>query len=277
MQSIIDTVSDRGERPAWVRFERVAVENKAETLKQGKWVGTDVDIVHITPPYGKDEVDKKATAWIEQMNMQVIQQKMRPDWRDRYLAEYEAWKQGQELPVNGTPVLGWGVISPAQQKALIANRIVTVEDVAHMNDEGIKAVGMGAVTIKQKAVAWLAQVGDKGPLTIKMAAMEDENRTKGIEIDTLKRQVEELTAMVKASMNAPLPMHSVVMSNTNQITAADLMDDEPEPRLIEMTPVAVPAVTEQAIANPVKRHRRTKAEMDAARAAQMIPVGAQEI
>lgn len=47
---------------------------------------------------------------------------------------YEAWKQGEELPTEGTPLAAWGGISPAQAKALINNDVRSVEEVANMGD-----------------------------------------------------------------------------------------------------------------------------------------------
>lgn len=226
MQSAVNSVSDQGARPAWIRFELVAEENKLETLRQGKWVGRDVEYVFITPAYSRDEVVKEVSAWLEQLDLQVVQERVPRAWRDRYIAEYEAWKKGLELPVDGTPILGWGMISPAQQKMLIGIRIRTVEDLAKINDEGVRSVGMGAVDMKQKAAAWLSQMTDKGPLTVKVSALESENASQKISIDSLTKQVEALMAHVKATQYMGPVAEAEV--ETVGITAADLMP-EPEP------------------------------------------------
>lgn len=247
----IDSVRSREDRPAWVRFDRVAVENLNETIKQGKWVGTDVDFVFITAPYSKDEHPKKVSVWLEQLNLHVIQGKVSPQRRDYYVGQYEAWKNGQELPLDGTPIKGWGMISPAQQQVLISVRIRTVEDLAGINDDGIRQVGMGAVDMKQKAVAWLAQHGDKGPLTVKMAAVEAENRTMHIEVDTLKEQVAELLRQAKTAAYT-LPTEPVPASEPTAITAADLMP-EPDPIVFQQHIDPPKAVKRRGNPNWVKK------------------------
>ena len=65
-----------------------------------------------------------------------------------------------------------------------------------MNDEGIRRVGMGAVELRRKANAWIAQVNDKGPLTLQMAAIETENDVLKGQVATLSEQVNKLMAMV---------------------------------------------------------------------------------
>lgn len=228
--SSVDTiaaVTSREDRPAWVRFERVAVENTKETVKQGKWVGNDVDFVFITSPYSKDEHPKKVSAWLDQLTLYVIQGRVSQQRKDYYVSQYEAWKNGQELPVDGTPIKGWGMISPAQQQALVSVRILTVEDLAGINDDGIRQVGMGAVDMKQKAVAWLAQTAGKGPLTVKMAALAAENRTLLIEVDTLKTQVAELMRQAKTAAYT-MPTETPGPAPTQHIIVAEDLLPEPD-------------------------------------------------
>ena len=227
---VVTQAFDRTARPAWVRFERVPVEDKAATLREGRWMGKDVDYVYITPPYSKDEVVKKAEVWVEQLKMQVTQEKIPQLWMDQYLASYVAWKNGQELPLHGTPIKGWGMISPAQQETLIHAKIRTVEDLAGINDEGMRAVGMGSMELKNKAVAWLAQLNDKGPLTIEIAEVKKENVVLKGSVESLTRQVAELTALVKAQQLGYAPASPTATSEA--ITAADILpEDEPIPPL----------------------------------------------
>ena len=67
---------------------------------------------------------------------------------------------------------------------------MTVEDLARINDEGLRRFGIGAADLKNKAIAWLAQLDDKGPLTQEIAALKAENAS-------LKKQVESLTKKVE--------------------------------------------------------------------------------
>lgn len=227
MSNVMDIAQDRKERPAYVKFERVAVEDKAASNVAGRYVAKDVDMAYITPPYSRDIFKMKVTDWLANMKQDVANGRLPEEWAQNYRKAYDAWKNGQELPLNGTPIKGWGVISPAVQEELIRLNVRTVEDLARVTDEGQRAIGMGAIDLKNKAAAWLAQMEDKGGVTMKMAALEQQNAQLQGNVATLERQVKELLAVVKTHgavdqgvYNAPEPAG---------ITASDLLDETPEP------------------------------------------------
>ena len=226
MSNIMDIAQDRKERPASVKFERVAVEDKAASATAGRYVAKDVDMAFITPPYSRDIFKMKVTDWLTNMRQDVANGRMPEEWAQNYRKAYDAWKNGQELPLNGTPIKGWGVISPAVQEELLRLNIRTVEDLAKVTDEGQRAIGMGAIDLKNKAAAWLAQMDDKGGVTLKMASLEQQNAQLKGNVETLERQVRELLAVVQTqgavqqgAYNPPDPA----------ISASDLLDDVPEP------------------------------------------------
>lgn len=224
----IGNVLERKELPALARFKRVAVENKAESIAQGKFVGLDVDYVYLTPPYSKDEVIHKVKTWFERIEQDAVSGRIHPDWVKRYREQYRLWQQGQEMPVDGTPVRGWSVLSPARQELYISLNILTVEAIALMNDEGMRRVGMGSVEERDKAKAWLAQAQDKGPLTQQMAAVSAENRTLKDQIETLTAQVTELAKLLpkdarpaaEESPEAPIGASELLEPTRDELIAA---------------------------------------------------------
>jgi len=222
--SIAMDIAERKDRPPYVRFERVAVEDKAATLKAGHYVAKDVDYALITPPYSKDVFKQKATDWLEANKQQVMNGRMPEAWQRDYEEAYKRWKNGQEIPLNGTPIKGWGVISPAQQETLIQMNCLTVEDLAAINDEGLKRIGMGAVELKHKAAAWLSQLHDKGPLTIEIAALKTENSNLKTSVDTLTQQVNSLMQMVQSQSQAQVQIPQ------DTIGIDDLIETEPARR-----------------------------------------------
>ena len=219
--SIVNDLTDRKERPAYVRFERIAEEDKVASVREGRFVGRDVDMALITPPYSKDVFKIKVPQWFDNLKQDVDNGRISPEWVDNYHKQYDLWKKGEEIPLNGTPIKGWGVISPAQQEALIRMQVLTVEDLAAMNDEGVHRCGMGAMVMKNKAIAWLAQLKDKGPLTQEMAGLKTENATLKSSVDTLTRQVQELMAAVKQQNSMP----DAAQHDDASIGASDILDD----------------------------------------------------
>lgn len=228
MSSVGDML-ERKERPAYVRFERLAVEDKPASLLAGHYVAKDVDYALITPPYSKDIFKSKVKDWLADLEQQVRNDRISPEWVKTYKEAYRAWQNGQEIPLVGTPIRGWGVISPAQQETLTHMNVLTVEDLAAINDEGQKRIGMGAIDLKNKAVAWLSQLTDKGPLTQEMAAVKAENANLTSSVETLTRQVSELTAMVRAQANKSEEFANMGTEIVT-ISAASILDDEPNDR-----------------------------------------------
>lgn len=224
MSDIIGSVSNREERAPLIRFERTVQEDKQASIKAGRFVGKDVDMALITPPYSRDVNKHELPAYWEKLRMDVQGGRFRQDWLDKYMKAYELWKSGQEIPLDGVPIRGWGVISPAQQESLIRMNILTVEDLAAVNDEGLKRIGMGSQELKNKAKAWLAQLNDKGPLVQEIAAVRKENDVLRGQVESLVNTVSELKNRLEAvtlhqmtGVNPPAPVE-------DSISASDILD-----------------------------------------------------
>lgn len=183
------------ERPAYVTFELKAVEDRAATIKNGHYTTKDVEMAMIQPPYSKDCVHKEVQAWLKENDDHVRQNRIPAKWRDGWKASYEAWKNGQELPVDGTPIKGWGVISPAQTANLLAIGIKTVEDLARVNDEGVRRIGMGAIDLKNRAQAWL-KTADRAKTTQELAALKADNARQAEQIKQLADTVDQLKKLL---------------------------------------------------------------------------------
>jgi len=209
----------REERPPYVRFERTVVEDKAASLAAGHYVGKDVDFVHITPQGSKDEMVAKVLSWFETQERNARDGRINPKWLELWKEGYQRWKQGQEMPLNGTPIRGWGIIAPSMQETLIRMHVMTIEDLAAINDEGIRRIGMGAMELKNKAKNWLQSMKDHGPLVSQVTALEQQNKI-------LQSQVETLGAQVAALKNGQTIQPQAVYQPENEISAADLLDDD---------------------------------------------------
>ena len=232
----VGDVSNREERPAYVRFERRPIEDKEASLREGRYMAKDVDFALITPPYSKDCVEQKVTRWIEDLDRGLRDGRIPKQWVDLWKDGYHKWQNGQEVPLHGTPILGWGVVSPAQQKMLIAINCLTVEDLAQVNDEGMKRIGMGGLELRNKAKNWLNSVKDHGGVTIQMTALQQENNNLKASLEGLKAQVEALKGMI------PQAQPAQVFHMHNEISAEDLLEPE-DVNPVEQDPVEyVPAV-----------------------------------
>jgi hypothetical protein len=158
--SSVGEMRELKERPAQIEFSRRPVEDQAASRAEGRYVTKDVDYVTVFIPYSRDTNVFTVNQWLLNLAQYQREGRVPADWVTNYTKLYEAWKNGQELPLDGTPIKGWGVLSPAQQENLIHYRILTVEDAAGMGEDIMRKVGMGATEIKGKAKTWLAQLGD---------------------------------------------------------------------------------------------------------------------
>jgi hypothetical protein len=198
-------------RPSFVRFERIAKEDKARSAAAGYYVGKDIDIALVTPAGSRDVFKQEVGPWLEQLDRDVAGERLPAKWRDHYKQSYEAWKRGEEVPLDGTPIKGWLRISPAQAETLISIGVRTVEDLAALNDEGLKRVGMGGVDLKNIAVAELQAAKDIGPVVRENAALKQK-------VSGLEASLSSLQAQVQVLMST--------IGKPEEITASDVLPDD---------------------------------------------------
>lgn len=195
----VGDILDRDEdRPAYVQFERRAVTDGEATLRAGHHVSKDEDYALITPPYSKDMVEKKVSIWFSQVDRNVKGGRIPARHFDLWKESYKRWLEGQEPPVDGTSVKDWSSISPAQCQNLINAGCRTIEDLAQINDEGIRRLGMGGHELKNKAKAWLQAAKDHGPLTMEVSKLRNENEQLKGSIGSLQEQIKLMSIRLDA-------------------------------------------------------------------------------
>lgn len=110
--------------------------------------------------------------------------------------QYEAWKQGTELKVDGTPLAAWPGVTPEQAQLFRMKGVRSVEDVAALTDTHKQSMGIpGLHDIIENAKRFLTSQ-DRGAVA---RALEQ----KDSEIADLKAQMAELIEMVKEAKDEP--------------------------------------------------------------------------
>lgn len=177
----------------------------------------------------------------------------------RWPREWAAYKENRELSPVGTPLEQWPLIDLDMIEHLKHFRIRSVETLSEIGDNAIQNIGMGARALRDKAKAWLAQAVDGSAISKLIAERDGQAR----QIDDLKRQMADLAASVRTNNEAVDAAQGVAPSAKMSAEALQRM-------IAESTAAAVAAALANAPAapkaEPVKRTRRTKAEMEAARA-----------
>lgn len=101
---------------------------------------------------------------------------------------YEAWKKGQDVPADGTPLDAWSALSKAQAKAFRDAGFAAVEHIALIEDAQIAKVRLPDVRrIRDLARAYVAHRENNAAVEASLAAQAGE-------IEALKQQLAEATA-----------------------------------------------------------------------------------
>jgi len=174
-------------RPAYVRFSRRSREDRNASIQSGHVVELHEDIVHINPPGSRDCVERDVKGWFENLQGQLRDRMISPATVQYYKDTYARWRDGNEMPPVGTPILGWQLLSSTEQQRVIGCNILTVEDLAEASYEHLQAIGMGSMSMQTKAKNWIAVGQDKGAVALQVQALEEKNAE-------LTRKVEELLA-----------------------------------------------------------------------------------
>ena len=186
-------------RPPYVSFEVRSVEHRAASIEAGHYKTRDEDFAVITPQGSKDRTERVAKEWFAQMEEQVQQQRMPGEWLRQFRGAFDMWKAGKELPLNGTPILTWPVLSPSQVRSCIDAHVRTVEDLAVANEQTIAQIGMGGRALKDKAVAWMTTAKGTGKVTEEMAALRASLADANDRNEKLQAQLTALAAKVDAA------------------------------------------------------------------------------
>lgn len=171
------------ERPPYVAFERRPMEDRNASISAGHYVAKDVDFAIVTRPGSRDTHEVEAKPWLASMAQKAKEGTVPHEWVDRFHAIYKRWLEGETLPDNGTPIKTWPVLSPAARETILQIGYRTVEDLAAAPDNEVIRVGMGGISFKQKAQAWLDAANSAGKASEQIAA--------------LTQQVSDLTALTE--------------------------------------------------------------------------------
>lgn len=161
--------------PPYVVFETRGEEDRQASIEAGHTVYKDVDYAIITPRGSKDRIERVVSEWLAHIERESRQDRFDPRWVAGYKANYQLWKDGQEVPPAGTPLKNWPGVSPAQIKNFNNIQVRSVEDVALANEETLARMGQGARDLQQRARAWLETAKSVGMVAEQFSALKTDN------------------------------------------------------------------------------------------------------
>ena len=187
-------------RPPFVEFKQLAKDDPKKSVELGYRVTRDEDFAFIMQPGSKDCLEINAKDWLESIRRKSLEgshDAYPQEWVDGFHKKYDAWKSGQEPPLNGTSVKEWPILSPAQVQNFIALRVITIEDVAALTEEAIQRVGMDGRALREKAREWI-QTAELSKLAM------SENGMLKAELAELKAQLAQIIEAQNTPMIPPV-------------------------------------------------------------------------
>lgn len=188
-------------RPPYVSFEVRAVEDRTASISAGHYVTKDIDFALITPQGSKDRIELIVSEWFQMLEAEVRANRFPLAWLSAFKEAYKFWKEGLEIPENGFSILNWPILSPSQVRTFLDMGIRTVEDVAAMNEEAIRHIGMGGRSLKQRAADWLASSENVGKASEELSALRQENEHLRESLSAIRKEFEALKASLPTSPN----------------------------------------------------------------------------
>jgi sulfur carrier protein ThiS len=111
---------------------------------------------------------------------------------------YERWKNGQEMPLSGTPLAAWNAVTPEQSEVFKTRGIRTVEEIAQLTDVHVEK--LGPLIPRMRDLIRQAQMFVESADTVRFAASLDEKQQKiaaqDVEIAEQRTQIADLLAKV---------------------------------------------------------------------------------
>ena len=168
------------ERGVYVEFRYQPVQDEEASRREGRWVGADVEYAFVTLPGGRTKIPLRVTDEV----------------RARYRLEYDAWRRGEEAPLDGLSLKEWPAITRSQAEEYWRLGVRTLEDLVAVPDPVLQQLGSGARMLQHKARAWLAAATATGTTAEELAALRQDN-------EALRARVAELTTQISALAAKP--------------------------------------------------------------------------
>lgn len=176
MQALQGTDGQGNPRKHIVEFFTDAVYNEQKSVEEGRPIYEDREFIKKLIP------GDPTCNWIGLVTKEDTL---------RYRAEYQAFKAGQEAPLEGTPLTTLPFLTKAQVMEMAARGIKTAEQLRDIPDS-VGQTFMGFQGLKRKVVAFLDQAKEAAP-SQKLAA---ELSKRDDEIAALKAMIEKLSKQI---------------------------------------------------------------------------------
>jgi hypothetical protein len=174
-----------------VKFFLDSVELKHESRKQGRPIFEDREFISIIP-IGDNKTEHREAVTDQH--------------RQRFAAEYAAFKRNEQDMIRGTPLTQWPVMRPGVIAQLRVYNVESVEQLAALDDIAIQRVGPGTRDLVNQAKAYLAKAAETAAeqfYAVENDRLKDERDQMLRQMEQMRQQVDQLMARDGGSAPAP--------------------------------------------------------------------------
>lgn len=183
------------------RFHMEAIQDNAATAREGRPIFRyEERVQHLIPG--------SPNQFVERVN---------DEHRQRWPQQYEAFRRGEEMAAEGTPLEHWPILNRAQVMELKALGFSTVEQCAEMSDTAMQRIPIAGQRIRDRARAYL----DEAQKAAFVEQLNRDNEALSSRIASLERQNEELSKLLErvsgqltALRDKPDPIATYVVPET---------------------------------------------------------------
>lgn len=227
-----------------VKFYIKPRSDSAETIKQGRPIFKDVEYIDIRIPGDRTGGVARPASFAD---------------KKRFAAHYKAFQDRVEVPLSGTPLIEWPLITRSLAEELAFHHVKTVEHLSTMSDNNIGKF-MGLNNLKAKAVKWLEQAGEEA----KVHELQDQLQERDERIATQGSQIEELQKQMLALMGdkkvaVPETLAPPIEIPALEVAPAPSLASELDENVAEVPPEPEVKIEADTPAPAPKKRRRRKA------------------
>lgn len=191
----------QSEKRVLVTFFTDAVEDKKETLAQGRPIFRNVDMVRINYPGDRNRelVARADEGYVYDTRLR----KMVPrPYREQFPNEWDLYKRGMSEQLVGTPISEIPFITAARREELKRQNVLTAEQYVQLDGAALRNLGMNAREEQAKIKEYIERASQAAPV-VELAAMKlqlEEERKRSAE---MRAMLDKLVAQQQAAKEPP--------------------------------------------------------------------------
>ncbi len=168
-------------------FKNFAKKNEAASLKEGRPIYEDIEVVEIRFPGSRNMSVFPATAFSHWSENFETGEQTAVTYAERFRRQYQQFKAQTAQTKTGTPLAHVPFLTEARRAELRALNIYTLEALAHVDGQELKNLGHGGRDLKNKAQEYIAESKSNAPNLAMAAELEALKARNAIIEEDLKR------------------------------------------------------------------------------------------